>query len=61
MKEAAKRSIFRQRCAVKEPDVYVRGENIYVAEGRIPQTCHRATVMQKLLDSVPHCRITSNH
>src|SRR6185369_15763536 len=43
----------RQRCAVKEPHVYVRGEYIYVAEGRISQTCHRIAVMQKLPDFVP--------
>jgi hypothetical protein len=43
----------RQRCAVKEPDVDVRGEYIYVAEGRISQTCHRIAVMQKLPDFRP--------
>src|SRR6476646_5719093 len=36
----------RQRCAVKEPHVYVRSEYIDVGEGRIAQTCHRAAVMQ---------------
>src|ERR1700687_4754978 len=42
-----------QRCAVKEAHVYVRGEYIDVAEGRISQTCHRTAVMQKLPDFVP--------
>src|SRR5467141_532889 len=37
-----------QRCAVKEPHVYVRSEYIDVAEGRISQTCNRTAVMQKL-------------
>src|SRR5215471_3248900 len=43
----------RQRCAVKEPHVYVRGEYIDVAEGRISQTRNRTAVMQKLPDFVP--------
>ena len=43
----------RQRCAVKEPHVYVRSEYIDVAEGRISQTCNRAAVVQKLPDFVP--------
>src|SRR5260370_41834131 len=43
----------RQRCAVKEPHVYVRSEYIHVAEGRISQTCKRTAVMQKLPDFVP--------
>src|SRR5271170_6910963 len=43
----------RQRCAVKEPHVYVRSEYIDVAEGCISQTCNRTAVMQKLLDFVP--------
>src|SRR5437762_11142852 len=43
----------RQRCAVKEPHVYVRSEYIHVAEGRISQTCNRAAVMQKLPYFVP--------
>src|SRR5437667_1725602 len=42
-----------QRCAVKEPHVYVRMEYIDVAEGRVSQTCNRAAVMQKLPDFVP--------
>src|SRR6266446_5969919 len=46
-------SRIRQRCAVKEPHVYVRTEYIDVAEGRISQTCNRAAVMQKLPDFVP--------
>src|SRR6202163_3332835 len=43
----------RQRCAVKEPDIYVRSEYIDVAEGRISQTCDRTAVMQELPDFVP--------
>src|SRR5271157_822610 len=43
----------RQRCALKEPHVYVRSEYIEVAEGRISQTCNRTAVMQKLPDFVP--------
>src|SRR5487761_196143 len=46
-------SRIRQRCAVKEPHVYVRIEYIDVAEGRISQTCNRTAVMQKLPDFVP--------
>src|SRR5436305_1335495 len=45
-------SRIRQRCAVKEPDVCVRGEYIDVAEGSISQTCNRTAVMQKLPDFV---------
>src|SRR6266852_8638129 len=43
----------RQRCAVKEPYVYLRSEYIDVAERRISQTCHRTAVMQKFPDFVP--------
>src|SRR5712691_491779 len=43
----------RQRCAVKEPHVYVHSEYIDIPEGRISQTCDRTTVMQKLPDFVP--------
>src|ERR1700675_482866 len=43
----------RQRCAVKEPHVYVRSEYIDVAEGRIAQTCNRTAVVQDLQDFVP--------
>src|SRR5215471_4285871 len=43
----------RQRCAVKEPHVYVRSECIDIAEGRISQACNRTAVMQKLSDFVP--------
>src|SRR5580692_1144432 len=43
----------RQCCAVKEPHVYVRGEYIHVAEGRISQTYNRTAIMQKLPDFVP--------
>src|SRR5579863_4722730 len=46
-------SWIRQRCAVKEPHVYVRTEYIDVAEGRISQTYNRAAVVQKLPDFVP--------
>src|ERR1700751_1225701 len=42
-----------QRCAVKEPYIYVRSEYINVAEGRISQTCNRTAVMHKLSDFVP--------
>jgi hypothetical protein len=38
----------RQRCAVKEPYVYVRSEYIDVAKGRISQTCNGTAVMQEL-------------
>ena len=41
-----------QRCALKEPHIYVRGEYIDVAEGRISQTGNRTAVMQKLPDFV---------
>jgi hypothetical protein len=43
----------RQGCAVKETNVYVRGEYIHIAEGRISQTHNRTAVMQKLPDFVP--------
>jgi hypothetical protein len=43
----------RQRCAVKEPHIYVRSEYIDVAERRITQTCNRTAIMQKLPDFVP--------
>src|SRR5437870_7913768 len=43
----------RQRYTVKEPHVYVRGEYVHVAEGRISQTCDWTAVMQKLPDFVP--------
>src|ERR1700726_2227825 len=43
----------RQRCAVKEPQFYVRSEYIDIAEERISQTCHRTAVMQKFPDFVP--------
>src|SRR5271169_1322597 len=42
----------RQRCALKEPHVYVRSEYIDVAEGHISQTGNRTAVMQKLPDFV---------
>src|SRR4051812_15117942 len=46
-------SRIRQRCAVKEPHVYVRSEYIDIAEGRISQTGNRTAVMQELPDFVP--------
>src|ERR1035438_1546541 len=46
-------SRIRQRCAVKQPHVYVRSKYIDVAERRISQTCNRAAVLQKLADFVP--------
>src|SRR5271154_5639910 len=45
-------SRIRQRCAVKEPHVYVRSEYIDVAEGRIAETGNRTAVMQELPDFV---------
>src|ERR1700680_1290236 len=42
-----------QCCALKEAHVYVRGEDVHIAEGRISQTCNRTAVMQKLPDFVP--------
>jgi len=47
-----KRGWIRQRRAAEEPYVYVRGEYIDVAEGRISQTCNRTAVMQKIPDFV---------
>src|ERR1700674_4796293 len=46
-------SRIRQCRAVKEPNVYVRGEYIHIAEGRISQTYNRIAVVQKLPDFVP--------
>src|SRR5687767_12988915 len=43
----------RKRCAVKKTYVYVCGEHIDVAEGRIPQTGNRTTVMQEFPHFVP--------
>src|SRR5437762_12826051 len=43
----------RKRCALKEPHVDVRGEDIDIGEGRISQTCSWIAVMQKLADFVP--------
>jgi hypothetical protein len=45
-------SRIRQRCALEKAYVYVRGENIYVAEGHISQAGNRAAVMHKLADFV---------
>src|SRR6202790_2360379 len=47
------RSRIPQCCALKEAHVYVRGEDVHIAEGRISQTCNRTAVMQKLPDFVP--------
>jgi hypothetical protein len=38
----------RQRCAVKEPHIYVRSADIEVAEGTHPQTCNRTVILQDL-------------
>jgi hypothetical protein len=46
-------SRIRQCRAVKKTNVYVRGEYIHIAEGRISQTRNRTAVMQKLPDFVP--------
>ena len=46
-------SRIRQCSAVKKTNVYVRGEYIHIAEGRISQTYNRTAVMQKLPDFVP--------
>jgi hypothetical protein len=43
----------RQRCAMKESNIYMRSEYVDIAEGRIPQTCNRTTVMQELANFVP--------
>src|SRR5580693_1307005 len=43
----------RQRCAIEESNVYVLGEHIDVAEGRVSQTCDRTAVMQELTNFVP--------
>src|SRR5262249_40082128 len=43
----------RERCALKEPNVDVRGEYIHIAERRISQTCNRTAVVHKLPDFVP--------
>ena len=42
-----------QRCALKEPHIYMRSEYVDVAEGRIAQTCNGTAVMQDLPDLVP--------
>jgi hypothetical protein len=50
-------SRIRQRCALKETHVYVRSEDIDVAEGRISQTRNRTAIMQKLsnfISASPH-------
>ena len=43
----------RQRCALKEPHVYVRIEYINVTEWRIPETGNGAAVMHELPNFVP--------
>src|SRR5579863_394883 len=45
-------SRIRQRCTLKESNVYVRREYVDVAKGCISQTCSRTAVMQKLPDLV---------
>src|SRR5215471_6554988 len=45
-------SWIRQRCALKESYIHVRGEYVDVAKGRISQTCSRTAVMQDLPDFV---------
>src|SRR5437762_2739857 len=48
--------------AVKEPDVYVRGEYIDVAEGGVSQTCNRTAVMQQLPDfDIAQCTAKHRH
>jgi hypothetical protein len=42
----------RQLCALKETHVYVGGEHIDIAEGRVTQTGSRTAVMQKFPDFV---------
>src|SRR5215472_11002682 len=42
----------RQRCAVKESHVDVRGEYVDVTKGCISQTCNRTAVVQKLPDFI---------
>src|ERR1700726_3034735 len=46
-------SRIRQCCAVKESNVYVRGEYIHITERRISQTYNRTAIVQKLPDFVP--------
>jgi len=46
-------SRIRQRCAMKESDVYMRSEYIDIAKRRISQTCNRTAVMQELPDFIP--------
>jgi hypothetical protein len=45
-------SRIRQRCSLKESNVYVGREYVDVTKGRISQTCSRTAVMQKLPDFV---------
>src|SRR5882762_95835 len=51
----------RQRCAVKEPHVYVRSEYIDVAEGASPKQATGQPSCKSSRTSSPHFRITSNH
>src|SRR5258708_38151847 len=51
----------RQRCVVKEPDVYVRMEYIDVAEGASPKHATGQPSCKSSRASSPHFRITSNH
>jgi hypothetical protein len=43
----------RQRCALKEANVYVRREHIHIAERHIAQACNRTAVVQDLPDFIP--------
>ena len=45
-------SRIRQRCSLKESNVYVGREYVDVTKGWISQTCSRTAVMQKLPDFV---------
>src|SRR5262245_57514605 len=42
-----------QRCAVKEPHVYVPIDYVDVAERRVSEICNRTAIMQKLPDFIP--------
>ena len=46
-----------QGCTVEETDVYVRGEDVDVAERRVSQTSHRTAIVQKL----PHFIAAFSH
>ena len=42
----------RERCALKESDVYVRSEYVDVGEGHVSQTSGGTAVVQELADFV---------